>query len=407
MKKRVYVSGGWGYGNFGDNAILKATVDGLRRRFDCEVYITSSSTEEVARVNGLHAEPSIHRHIEWRRNKRLKTHGILGRIRAIASFGFGAELDRTLRHHLDAMRSCDLVVLSGGGYWNTEWHSMLEAQFITLELAKRAGVPVAIIAQSLGPFTGDAARSRLINALADVQLISVRDKSSLAALPTAGARSRVHITADMANLLRRPRESSKLRTIGGKLTLGLMVQHALPYLGVDGRPRGSKNISRHTCRRRIADAVALASKSMDFNVAIVPSTSWDVSSCQAIVNEFKARGIETDRLVVPQTVDQFAHACQNVDVMLSTNMHPLILACAAGAVPVAISYHFKVDDFMSSVGFSDHTLRIDTFDTASLAELLFRSLDQHEKLSSRVDANSRLLATSAEQNFDLLGSVVA
>ena len=66
--------------------------------------------------------------------------------------------------------------------------------------------------------------------------------------------------------------------------------------------------------------------------------------------------------------------------MLSTNMHPIILASAAGIPCVAISYFYKVDDFMESIGLQRFVIRIDKINEAALVPLAQDALNSRHSI---------------------------
>lgn len=66
MINNILLSGGWGYGNIGDDAILMASLQLLQKRYhEATITITSYNPEYTRKVvsDGYEVIPSVHRTI--------------------------------------------------------------------------------------------------------------------------------------------------------------------------------------------------------------------------------------------------------------------------------------------------------------------------------------------------------
>jgi polysaccharide pyruvyl transferase CsaB len=159
---RVLLSGYYGFGNFGDEAILRVFVDQWRqRRPDDAIAVLSATPEATA-----------------------KAYGVAGVARMTPSAV------------IDAIHSADLVVSGGGGLLqsSTSLRSLLYYTGIIRE-AHRAGRAVAIFAQGIGPldFIGKQVVKRTCG---DADLAIVRDEASAALLRPLVPRVPVDVAAD-------------------------------------------------------------------------------------------------------------------------------------------------------------------------------------------------------------------
>jgi polysaccharide pyruvyl transferase CsaB len=159
---RVLLSGYYGFGNFGDEAILRVIVDEWRARRPADALtVLSADPVQTASTFGVAAVPRMNA-------------GAVG----------------------EAIRSADLVVSGGGGLLQstTSLRSLLYYTGIIRE-ARRAGRKTAIFAQGIGPldFFG---RQVVKGTCGDVGLAIVRDAQSAALLQPLVPRVHVEVGAD-------------------------------------------------------------------------------------------------------------------------------------------------------------------------------------------------------------------
>ena len=160
---RVLISGYYGFGNLGDEALLSGLTAALRDRGHESVVLSG----DPAATTAMHGVEALHR------TKGLLK-GILGSD-AVISGGGGLLQDgtstRSLRYYLGVIR-----------------------------LARLLGRPAVVYGQSLGPLS-EAGRLRVAAALRGVPLL-LRDEHSVALAVALGARAR--LVADPALLLSKP-----------------------------------------------------------------------------------------------------------------------------------------------------------------------------------------------------------
>jgi polysaccharide pyruvyl transferase CsaB len=139
----VVLSGYYGFDNFGDELILKALIQALRKRH-CAVTVLSRHPERTESVQGVR---SIHRYnlplIAW----------ALSRSRALISGGGGLFQDVT-------------------GVNSPRYYGGL------ILLARWLKKPVAHLFQSIGPLTTDLGRKLTAESLRACQFVAVRDENS-------------------------------------------------------------------------------------------------------------------------------------------------------------------------------------------------------------------------------------
>ena len=181
---RFLVSGYYGFGNAGDEAILAGLVEGFRQLHP---------TAELTVLSGNPADT-------------MAEHGVIA-------------VPRDLRSVRRQVRLSDVVISGGGGLLQdaTSWRSPLY-YLATIHLARSAGRPVAFLGQSIGPLRRPWVGLLVRRALSQVEAVSVRDELSRDTLVRLGLSRQVAVTADLAFLLPKPVDIDRLLTQAAFLT---------------------------------------------------------------------------------------------------------------------------------------------------------------------------------------------
>jgi len=209
---KILLSGGWGYGNLGDDAILATTVKLLRQEYpkasitvmtyDCD------ATRSALRDPDIDVVPSIHRYLignlslkrfrplcngsslprsitpTFARRVRSKLKSEANkRYRSLAE-GLSYYKYRWLSRYPGGLRassgfdSADLFVMSGGAYLNSEWPDSVYAHALELRLAHQCGVKSVLVGQSIGPISNEKVKAIAYQAIRLASQVSVRDVQS-------------------------------------------------------------------------------------------------------------------------------------------------------------------------------------------------------------------------------------
>ena len=162
-KYRVVMSGYYGFGNAGDDAILESIQQAIRAASDeVSVTVLSNDPEQTHRQYGLEAIP---------------------RFRVLRVF--------------HALRRGD-VLLSGGGSLlqdTTSTRSLLYYLSV-IRCARWLGKPVMLYANGIGPVRKRANRRRVKRVVEQAALVTLRDHASARELEAMGITRSVQVTAD-------------------------------------------------------------------------------------------------------------------------------------------------------------------------------------------------------------------
>ena len=196
---RLLLSGYWGFGNFGDEAILRVMVDEWRRRRPGDTLtVLSAVPQATAAEYGVSALPRA----DW----RVLT---------------------------NAVRSSDVVVSGGGGLLQTA--TSLRSLMYYVGVIREAHIahrPAVIFAQGIGPL--DFLGKQIVRRTCfDIDLACVRDEASASLLRSLLPKADIRLTADPV-FLAKPVASVEseamlaregLRDLRGEL-VAVVVRHA-------------------------------------------------------------------------------------------------------------------------------------------------------------------------------------
>ena len=182
--KHIILSGGWGYGNLGDDAILLSSYQLLKLKYPgCHITVLSYNVSEssslipsgnnVSYLDSLHVSifgyhpkkmtfgngiiSDIIRPFKSRIERRIKPHkNSLLRSRMLKDTDkFLSRYKDVIEPYSNLCRTADLYIMSGGGYL-TNWAEMGISKYYELDIAKRNGLKTYIIGQTIGPFKRNA-----------------------------------------------------------------------------------------------------------------------------------------------------------------------------------------------------------------------------------------------------------
>lgn len=380
---KVIVSGGWSYGNIGDDALLEATASLMARHFSAAEIVWTTYDVDFARESGIvlpgRLIPSMHRlidrrHAFWLLQTVGRVPGYFGWPRRLRKLG-----DRFFRPFAeghDARRDttpdpsaefadANLFLMSGGGYFN-RWDTMFQARVREIELAHASRCDVVLMGQSIGPFE-PAQREILRRTLRPTDRICVRDPDSVAELAALG------IHADLAPDIAMgfpgdPRiESGLITVVPGELDRR-RERSLVDGLTAFVRQAGSG------VRIRLTQTCAI----------------WtDVVTLNRVARALAASGIVAD-VVMPKNYAELKAAIEGSEWVVSRRMHAMVLGWRTGSRVFALTDSRKIRGFMEACGTPANILKED--DWGQLAESLLRARsvppvpDRRGEIAAAVDA---------------------
>lgn len=361
---RVLISGYYGLGNAGDEAILAGLIEGFRQRApEAELTVLSGDPGATAREHGVVAAPR----------------GL-----------------RSARHQIGLS---DVVISGGGGLLQdvTSWRSPLY-YLAVVELARRARRPVAFVGQSVGPLRRSAIRWLARRVLSGVEAVAVRDRVSRKALLGLGLGREVEVTADLAFLMEPPTEEemeAARRKAGVAAGEGPVAAVALRP---DPAGEGGEDVAG-----RLGEAIGGVCGELGLRpllVAMQPSQDVEFAGRVAAGMPLGAAAVAP---VMPAR--ELLALIAGCDLLIGMRLHALIFAALAGVPLVGISYDPKVDGLMEQLGM-EAAASSRRLDLAALRKGIRTAWEGREAARAALTARTVELRAAAMRNVDLAMSLV-
>ena len=361
MTPRFLISGYYGFGNLGDEALLQVTIERLRARWPgCTIDVLSGDPAATAAAYGVHATPRMD----------------VGRVRG-------------------AIDRADVVLSGGGGLLQntTSLRSLLYYGGV-IRSAVRAGKPAMVFAQSVGPldFWGRAVVRNFCKGIAGA---TVRDETSRALLTALLPDVRVERTADPVFLFEPGAEPLDLVAEG--LASGdapLAIVSVRRWNGAEGTTA------------TLAAAVDRLAGRHGARVAFLPlGGPADAEAATAVIR----RCASTPVLLPEYRLGQAAQVIGRASFVIGMRLHALIIAARLGVPFLALPYDPKVIGLLEALRYpaaplfvpGEHVPKPD-----AIAERIDDAWARRDELAAHLRAAAPELERLAERNFEVLGDLV-
>lgn len=310
-KRTIVISGYYGFGNSGDEAVLQAIVNALR--------IQSEQFDQKLRIIVLSANPEHTR----------------------KQYGVEAVQRMSISQIWKALRQADALISGGGSLLQdaTSWRT-IPYYLSVIKMAQIQSVPVFIYAQGIGPVHSPR-YSRWISAIFKKTAgISVRDPQSAAFLKKIGiSEQRIIQVPDPVMGLFSERSATRPPRAGTFETVGVAVR---------------KWHSTYRELREIGKALALISSEREIQVKMLPFHQPEDEAASAIVleamKEFGASNVPIEWVTgAGDDPLKMMDEVQLCDVLIGMRLHALIYSATRFVPSVAISYDPKIDQFMQQI----------------------------------------------------------
>ncbi|MBC7541255.1 MAG: polysaccharide pyruvyl transferase CsaB [Candidatus Sericytochromatia bacterium] len=316
MTQRILISGYYGYGNLGDEAILAATIAMFRAKApDIQLTALSADPQATEAAHGIQALP------RW----------------GIAPLWRG-------------LRQADLFLLGGGGLLQdvTSWKSPLyyAGQLVA---ARLAGTPSMLWAQGIGPLQGGAMRQAVGAALGGVRMATVRDAESVADLGRLGmSPGRILLTADPVLALR-PNQPAR----ADALLIAAGLEPRRPFLAIAIRPW------KTWYERQLKSFTAVVSQMamrwglqilvIPFQYTVDRYLAEEAAYCLGCRPSGAAPRVGVLHSAV--TAEDMMAVLGRAQFLIGMRLHSLIMGAAMGVPAVGIVYDPKVAAFSELAGY--------------------------------------------------------
>lgn len=306
----IVISGYYGFGNAGDEAMLAAMVEVL------------TELESNIKITVISGNP-----VETRRR-----HGV-------------ASVYRLNYPEITLALSRSQLLISGGGSLLQDVTSERSLYYYLsiMMLAKKIGTPVMLYAQGIGPVRGRVARSimRYIGNMVD--LITVRDKGSEAELKRLQVtKPPIFVTADPVLAMHQVDKQ-----MGRAILRKAGVEGNTPIIGISVREW--KDWAHY--KKVLAQVADQLAAELGARIVFLPM-QWpeDVAVSIKIANCTQHGAIV---LSEEYTTSELLSLVGNFDVLIGIRLHALIFAAVMHVPMVGISYDPKIERFLETLGEHD------------------------------------------------------
>jgi polysaccharide pyruvyl transferase CsaB len=358
----ILLSGYYGFGNIGDEAILAASIGALRAaRADLHIEVLSADPQHTAQQYCVRATP---RSNPW--------------------------------HILAAIRRADLVLSGGGGLIQDVTSRASPLYYLgILRLAQLLRRKTMVFSQGIGPLQSRRNTALTLSTFRRAHAITVRDEESADWLRQRGfGDSAITVAADAALLL---------QPCATERAAGILGSHGVatdaPRIGICVRPWPSAP--------ELSDAIASLgdelAQELSAQVILLPfHPQTDVPFCQRTAARMHRRATVLGSGVSPSEVlGIIAH----LDLLIGMRLHSLIFAGIAGRPLLGISYDPKVDAFLQSIGL-EAAASVEALDVGALAAIAGETLAHSDRQREHVRERVEDLKRAAQRSIQVALSLV-
>jgi polysaccharide pyruvyl transferase CsaB len=360
VKPRFLLSGYYGFGNLGDEALLSVIVAQLRKRHrGCDIDVLSADPAGTARDFGVTATPRAN----------------VGAVR-------------------QAIGRADIVISGGGGLLQnaTSLRSLFYYTWI-IRSAVQARKPTMIFAQSVGPLDvwGKVVVRQFCRGIARA---TVRDERSRALLTPLVPGTTVERTADPVFLFAPGEAPLDLDAEGLGASDPLVVVSVRRWQGAD-RTAGALA----TAVDRLADAYVA-------RVAFLPLGGAPDAEISTVV----IRRCRSSPVLLPSySLPQAAQVIGRARLVIGMRLHALIIAARLGIPFIALPYDPKVTSLLNELRYPLGPLFVPGASVPPSDEIE-RRIDaawaRRDELAAHLRAVGPEIERLAERNFDVLDELI-
>ena len=336
---------------------------------------------------------------------------------SLASLGLDTIGVRDVRAIDAAVARSDLVVVGGGGFVYDYDAIVTPYDFLRGDItfmypyyraaicASMRDVPLCFYAVGIDSLVTPVGRALTRDVLSLASAITVRDEISLLELRRAGVRCpRVEVTADPAVRAEPPRSSWEGRPEGR--VVAFVTRPWLRWAGT-WTPSAERFFEAYVVW--LAAAADHAVSTWDATPVFLPGQRYndpDLETAERVVGRM-AHG---SRAVLADDVadeERYRTIFAGADAVVSSRLHPLILAATAGVPVVGLAITEKVRAFVVAVGAGEQVLSPWASSSAQVQRALDRALGEPEPIRERMRAGLDRQRAAAARNPAVVAEVLS
>lgn len=369
--QKIIIHGFYGQGNLGDEAILKAILQQLRRFPQIEPFVFSPNSRKVREVHGVE--------------------------------GISVQGKRHLLAAIWKLMNVDLYVLGGGGLLKDfgEDLSSLGKWLNLLRWAKWMNKKTALYAVGVEYLLYEQSKKMIRNILNSVDIITVRDTYSKNLLIDAGVTNQITVTTDPAVLLGNVNHQKTLHTSPKVI---ISVRHWFNKGFFVEKPEMNQKFIQ--CLRQVINVLI---EKYNAQIEFIPMRTTDYDDDRQIAEEI-AKGIKHQEKIhlhqqVP-TIERYIETARKSTLILGMRLHSLILGTAVGTPVIGFAYAPKVRAYLESIDQAECCFDLETVTPEKVTiciENIFNHYNTHtEKIRNKISSLQEVAGTNMETIIQLI-----
>ena len=263
-------------------------------------------------------------------------------------------------------------------YWIFTWWSMLFERTIEVMVAKSLGKSVVMFPNSVGPFRTWVGRFLSRLALNNCEAIIIRDPISYDIVKSIRINCQKFLTSDMA-LLYKPKTKA-IREVVNHPTIGVCP-------GVYSFSISIKLIERYAIEH--AKALDAAIERYGFYVLFLPhyisGFEYDDFEISKLILE-NMKNKENARILCVGSLEDFKLLINQMDLLISSKMHPAVLAISGYVPVISIVYDHKQVGFFKDLELSEFAVRLQDVSGNELFSRISLAWSEKEKMKALLAA---------------------
>lgn len=351
---KVVVSGYYGFGNAGDEAMLAAII---------EVITDIEPNIRITVISGDAADTS-HRH-GVNAVYRLNYPGIIKELSA-----------------------CDLLISGGGSLLQDVTSDRSLYYYLSIVyLAKKLGKPVMLYSQGIGPVRGQLARKAMRQVCNMADLITVRDEGSSFELRNMGiTRPVIKVTADPVLAL-----NPVDKQFGRKILQNYRQEGNAPLVSI--AVREWKDWSHY--KQVLAETADYLITEYGAKIIFLPMQfPEDILAAEKVMRRMREQAVI---LRDKYSIVELMSLVGNCDLLIGIRLHALVFAAIMNVPVIGLSYDPKIERFMESLK-EPCVGKLKDITTSKLLEKAAEFFSDNAEFKENLRRNLRILRNKAFSN---------
>ncbi len=349
------ISGYYGYGNSGDEALLSAMLLHLKElKPKLRVCVLSKNPAETKALYGV---------------------------------------DSMNRYHYPAIRQAiqnAKLFISGGGslLQDVTSNRSLRYYLMLLRLAKKANTPFMLYANGIGPLTKPENQKAVQKALQSAAAITLREEASATELTRLGVpASSIRVTADPALTLTAAEDA-----VVDRLMKEEGIAADVQLFGISVRPWKTCGVDYNRQLAAVIDSLCQRHQLTPVFIPLKYPEDYMISQQIAACMKTKAHVLKK-----PYGAQELIGLIGRTKLMLAERLHSLIYAADAQVPTVGLSYDVKIDAFIDYIG-AGVVADVTDFSPQAVEHAVEQVLADYEAIKQRLSDKHEILQTKAREN---------